>query len=154
SDPFGLLVREVVYSAPGPDGQWFTTDDAVNNWQRASDEGEGVRWIRDFTESGIDGTWLTDDDVYRTYLRQTFDNDGAVLQLALLDTGPDGIPGSTDDTPRNVQELVVSEAGFTLEAETYTGPGPDGEWDTNDDELTFTETYLTPRPAGPGTSTP
>ncbi|MEO0600755.1 MAG: Ig-like domain-containing protein [Myxococcota bacterium] len=153
-DAFGFVERDVTYTGAGNDGEWYTPDDVVNNWREGTDDADGTRIWREFGEPGDDGIWLTVDDVAYSYERQTLLPDGLRTSSLFGNIGADGLVGTPDDQPGQVERFFYDDDGFLLEEHTVFGPGADGEWDTDDDPVTFIRSHLAPRPAGPGTSAP
>lgn len=57
--------RTANFAAPGPDGEWGTSDDVIDNSDIFAYESNGGSTLwRDFNGPGGDGVWLTDDDTF------------------------------------------------------------------------------------------
>jgi hypothetical protein len=152
--------REVTCTA-GPDGAWFTPDDAVHHYYLNERDGQGRIVVRHTFVPGPDGVAFTADDKQQALDRHTFTAGGRAATVRHFDApGPDGAWGTGDDHPawrdtfegddagprtgglrRAGGQIVrrmtyrVDAAGHEVQDVEYAAPGPDGAWGTADDAI-------------------
>ena len=90
---------------------------------------------RAYSSPGADNLWQTADDVVAGRFLTTWGPDGQLLDEVSYDPGPDTRLGTADDVPggltRHRWDAEVREVAFA----NLQGPGLDGAWQTDDDEV-------------------
>ena len=120
----GTLVHVTQVINPGPDGAFLTEDDVSVAYFYE----DGVQRM---VVPGADGRYGTADD--RVLWRETFT------------FNPDGtVASETSDSPSHIT-LTYDGHGARVGAVNRWSAGPDGVWDTDDDEIAERWTYLTDR---------
>lgn len=133
----------VFHRDPGPDGRWRTDDDRIDRYgiEQVDAEGRTLRTAL-FEGAGPDGRWMTEDDrASWSSQRFTYDEDGLLFRIETLTSGPDGRM-LTDDDERYLVVTYEWHEGLPIAMRTANGPGPDLEWNTEDDSLSSLVRYV------------
>ncbi|MDH5751127.1 MAG: hypothetical protein OEZ59_01755 [Deltaproteobacteria bacterium] len=122
-------------STPGADLTCFTADDTMNSYMaRTYDANNKLTFLVKYSGTGADATWYTGDDTVSYIQSFVYDVAGNLIRMETLNAGVDGIPGNGDDvmTSKNV---YTNDAAGNRTHYFYQLPGPDGLWDTIDDQI-------------------
>lgn len=135
-------MRVIRYGSAGDDGQWMTADDVVAEYydseiiQLASDK--TLLTAIYYDAAGVDGEWFTADDEVKEFFSFQFEEEfGRATSIRYADVGGDGLPFTADDVIDSVAigTTLQDENGVVELDIDYDGPGPDGVWLTDDDNV-------------------
>lgn len=133
ADDEGRIVEWAQYTAAGDDGVWGTTDDVIDcsdeqacGWRQY--EEDGLYFEAWTTGDGDDGVWYTgDDDVEQVRYLQG-ENRSYTFEARFNSLNEDDVVEYTTTE----RDAAGNPNG---ERVNYRGPGDDGEWFTDDDEV-------------------
>ncbi len=111
TNPQGLITREVIYKAKGPDNVWFSEDDEIEKYH--------YFWY----------------DYSGSLLRI------AEYHAQLNGRGPDGVWFSPDDVISSTKVFSYCEDGYLAKISKYIDPGADKIWFTDDDIAQYYTVY-------------
>ena len=150
--PDGQAGIQYSFTNPGPDGAWFTEDDAAGEHLSGrsvyfptgvvleyEDASEGVILIVPFLETGADGKLFTADDIanYSTgYQIAILDGEGNRGQIVTYTGyGADRLWFTADDIVNNYVMVTSALAGRQVISVTYNSAGVDKNWFSGDDAV-------------------
>lgn len=145
----GDRLRQVYYSEPfvsaaGPDGVFFTADDAIATYtEYRRDPQTKVTMWGSFSGPGSDGAWFSADDQFApgTYFSKRLNARGEIEEECSFQTseqdvtaarGPDETWFTFDDIPYQCSRLVTP-----LRYIQFTSSGIDATWKTDDDVANY-----------------
>ncbi len=163
----GIISRYTEFYSGGKDGIWFNDDDDIHQLSVYNYAGDTVETYS-YSNPGADGVYHTQDDIYFSYKIHLFDKNGKEVEyIEGNSAGGDGIWLTNDDGfsalhayeyDNNLltKEILYSDINViscyyiynynkNLKVDTewkFMGPGPDGKWFTDDDELETETTYI------------
>lgn len=140
ADDEGRIVEWAQYSAAGDDGLWGTDDDVIDcsgeqacGWRQYLADGLYLEaWT---TGSGDDGVWYTDDDDIERVRALRGEDRAYSFEARLNSLDEDDV----DQYTTTERDAAGNQNGERVE---YRGPGDDGEWFTDDDEVYEREHFL------------
>jgi len=140
----GRLVRQLIYRSAGIDGVWFNDDDGISSYNRYSYLANGaLDDIVAYGGAGNDGVWDTADDRVYNIFRTEYTERGQVWRETNWRAGDDALAATADDQVHNYEEYFYNDAG-ELELHTdVSGPGANGIWFDDDDEIKARNSYVT-----------
>ena len=126
-------VREVTYGGPGVDGEWFTADDEVMSYSvNTYDANGGLIQTVKYVSPGSNGLWLDGDDTASFCTKFTYGANNLLARSEYYgDISSAGTPCT--GTLYEYTQYGHDAQGRKTAAIRYGGPGPDGNWFTNDD---------------------
>lgn len=98
------VIKDVEYNEPGPDNEWFTSDDRILRYHIRDYDGQGkLTKAREYSSNyggkGHDNQWFTADDNVHAAREFFYDKNGlAVKTLKYIGKGPDNQWFTEDDT--------------------------------------------------------
>ena len=117
----------------GSDARAFTADDTTTSCVR-SIYLEGEERVMTTTGPGADGSWRTEDDeLGDTWSRSILNSSGAVVRQETHVLASNGTAVPLDTTLLAYTVHSRSANHLVLESLSYSGAGPDGLWNTEDD---------------------
>ncbi|MRR14663.1 hypothetical protein EG833_04400 [archaeon] len=160
TDAIPLSVVSYSYSDPGPDGHWYSADDALSCYDRIMGKDGNTTRLVLYMGPGNDGIWMNDDDYAGVCGSWILDPAGSLTEDFYY-TGPDGTAWTADDLLYyHIRNTSDGNSALSLSSG---GTGDDGEWFTGDDpnfyyeKFTYDEGRLVKRTwysNGEGSSTP
>lgn len=155
--PTGETRRQVQLTSPGGDGAWLTADDVIGYY---TDHPSQTRQAQ-IDDPGQDGIWFTADDLVTYYYEYDAIPMLSTRRWMYLEPGADGVWFTSDDpvashteSERNARgDLTRTESydinnklvhvwvytydsnGNNVKQVSYRDAGPDGIWQTSDDEV-------------------
>jgi hypothetical protein len=128
----GDLIETYSFNNPGPDGIYHTQDDVYNSYELHyyDEKGKEIEYVEG-NSAGSDGIWLTEDDGFSAFHIYEYDNNLLSREIHYSDI--DVI---------SCYYIINYDQDSRIKAEwKYKGPGSDGAWFTEDDELADETTY-------------
>lgn len=111
----------IAYSNPGPDGQWFSSDDVESTYYvitQANDNGQTISRLCPYN-AGPDGILHTADDVFSSYEVNGYDARGRIILRKMNgQVGPDGQRFTADDTFMTMQTITRDANGRIMRIDT------------------------------------
>lgn len=128
-----LRTKSISYSSAGPDGAWFTNDDAVSSWAKYTYDASG-KVIKSVSFNGVgpDGVRFTTDDIVSARTEYTENASGCRTRYVTY---------SATGAVSGWANLSCDSGNRTSKAVRYNGAGADGAWMTGDDVIGSVTTY-------------
>ncbi|MEM7765726.1 MAG: Ig-like domain-containing protein [Pseudomonadota bacterium] len=139
NDVQGRTTRTDIYEDAGADMTWFTADDGLRQYLRATFNADGLLALSELVNGiGPDQQWFTNDDTTVGYSILDYDAIGNNSRQVSGLAGADGIVGTVDDSVFQYVDFGYNEYGNVLSIFVANGPGPDQVWLTGDDNADLT----------------
>lgn len=141
------LKREINYTSPGKDGNWFTSCDVVASYTQSYYQTHKLKKVIFYSGAGIDNKWFTDDDEISLYKVFGYDAIGRLSnvknydrqKIKLTETTMEQATQTEGDNPSNYIPYDYAIDGRLNSRQVYSSPGEDRNWFTLDDTLTRIE---------------
>ena len=136
-DGSGTRTRDIYYTGPGPDAEWFTTDDTIGSHTASTYDGDGkpVQQVK-YQGPGNDGIWMSSDDEIEYHAGLTYDPGNKLdKKIYYSHAGADGVWFTGDDVVDSYELSSYDSKGDRVLEVRYDGAGADGVWFTADDDV-------------------